>query len=90
MFVYLCCSDTERYNKLLDEIWDMYSFLQALVNRKEFEEHVHRDAYRLDNVEKDLKLRKADLMKTDCPVVFAGRRLCLIRANVFLKICMFK
>lgn len=74
----------------MDEIWDMYSFLQALVNRKEFKEHVKRDAFRMDNVEKDLKLRKEDLMKTDCPVVFAGKRLCFIRAYAFFKICMFK
>lgn len=64
--------DTHRPIQLQEGVEEIYSFVQQIVNRRDFKELIQKDAFQLDDLEEELKLRKEDLMKTECPVVFAG------------------
>lgn len=65
--------DTHRPIQLQEGVEEIYSFVQQIVKRRDFKELIQKDAFQLDDLEEELKLRKEDLMKTECPVVFAGK-----------------
>lgn len=46
--------------------------MQEFVVKDEFKTHIEKDAFDMDKIEK-LKLRENDVMKTECPIVIAGK-----------------
>lgn len=47
--------------------------MQEFVVKDEFKTHIEKDAFDMDKIEEKLKLRENDVMKTECPIVIAGK-----------------
>ncbi|XP_061165684.1 dynamin-like protein 2 [Saccostrea echinata] len=70
-----CSSDfrnTRGYDCLQEDIGDLYSSLQTLVDGPAFDRHIRTDLNNVNDINNQLELRKKDLMMTDCAIVVAG------------------
>lgn len=67
---------TNKYIYIQKDLKEIYSSMQAFVISEEFQTHIKRDGYNLDNIEERLRLGKNDVIKTECPIVAAGETCC--------------
>lgn len=72
-----CVTDSDfeyinRYAELQMDLKEFYSLMQDFVKKDEFNTHIRKDGFNMDNIEEELKLLKNDVMKTECPIVIAG------------------
>lgn len=63
---------TEGYCVIQKDLKELYSSLHDFVVKQEFKTHILEDAFGMDDIEKKLNQQKADVMKTECPIVIAG------------------
>lgn len=70
---YFHCRYTNKYIDIQKDLKEIYSSMQAFVISEEFQTHIKRDGYNLDNIEERLRLGKNDVIKTECPIVAAGK-----------------
>lgn len=56
------------------DLKEFYSLMQDFVKKDEFNTHIRKDGFNMDNIEEELKLLKNDVMKTECPIVIAGEK----------------
>lgn len=46
--------------------------MQDFVVQEEFRTHIQQDGYDMDTIEEQLRVRKNNIMKTECTIVIAG------------------
>lgn len=61
------------YSSLQKEIKDFYTSIQKFVDDEQFKTHIKMDAHNMDKIEEQLSLWKKDVLKTECPIVIAGK-----------------
>lgn len=69
-----CCRDTNRYVEIQSHLEEFYSFMQEFVIKEEFQTHIKKDGHDLDGIEEKLRFGRNDVMKTECPIVIAGKQ----------------
>lgn len=69
------CRYTEGYCVIQKDLKELYSSLHDFVVKQEFKTHILEDAFGMDAIEKRLNQQKADVMKTECPIVIAGENI---------------
>lgn len=74
MTVFVHCRYTKGYCVIQNDLKQLYSSLQDFVVKQEFKTHILEDAFGMDDIEKKLKQQKADVMKTECPILIAGKK----------------
>lgn len=70
---YLYCRPTNRYFDAQECLKELYSSMQELVIKDVFKMHIQNDAFDMDKIEERLKIGENDVMKTECPIVIAGK-----------------
>lgn len=69
----LYCRPTNNYIYIQEDLKELFSSMQEFVVKDEFKTHIEKDAFDMDKIEEKLKLRENDVMKTECPIVIAGK-----------------
>ncbi|XP_062610414.1 uncharacterized protein in xynA 3'region-like [Saccostrea cucullata] len=64
--------NTSSYDCLQEDISELYKSIQILIRRPGFKQHIKPDLHKFEDIDKQLDLRKKDLMMTDCAIVVAG------------------
>lgn len=72
------CRYTKGYCVIQKDLKELYSSLHDFVVKQEFKTHILKDAFGMDDIEKKLNQQKADVMKTECPIVIAGENIFFI------------
>lgn len=69
---YIFCRYPTIYSNLQKYLKEIYSALQDLVVQEEFQEHIQKDGYGMDEIKEQLRLQENDVMKTEHHIVIAG------------------
>lgn len=69
----LYCRPTNSYIDIQEDLKELYSSMQEFVVKDEFKTYIEKDAFGMDKIEEKLKLWENDVMKTECPIVIAGK-----------------
>lgn len=48
--------------------------MEEFVIKEEFQTHIKKDGHDLDGIEEKLGFGRNDVMKTECPIVIAGKQ----------------
>lgn len=67
------CRPTNRYFDVQECLKELYSSMQELVIKDVFKMHIQKHAFDMDKIEERLKIGENDVMKTECPIVIAGK-----------------
>lgn len=54
------------------DLKEFCTLMQDFVKKDDFNMHIRKDGYKLNEIEEKLKYGKNDVMKTECPIVIAG------------------
>lgn len=84
MTVSVFCRYSNGYCAIQNGLEELYSSLQDFVVKEEFKTHIQRDAFNMDNIEEKLEQLKVDVMRTECPIIIAGKKISLLsKVNCF-------
>lgn len=65
------------------KVKDLYKFIQKFVDHQQFKLHIKTDARNMDNIEERLSLLEKDILKTEYPIVIAGKSIKYIHKYIF-------
>lgn len=63
-----------NYSNLLKDLKEFYSSMQDFVVKEEFRTHIQKDCSDLNKIDEKMRLQENDIIRTECPIVFAGDR----------------
>lgn len=64
--------NASNYSNLLKDLKEFYSSMQDFVVKEEFRTHIQKDCSDMNKIDEKMRLQENDIMRTECPIVFAG------------------
>lgn len=67
----------------------LYKIIQKFVDHQQFKLHIKTDAHNMDKIEEKLSFLEKDILKTEYPIVIAGKSIKYIYKYIFKYISFF-